>query len=74
MKNKKGFTLIELLITSGIIAVLFSMSILSYKKYQEKQEEVKTSYETILEDINLEEVNIDEILEELEKIEEVEVN
>ena len=69
MRNKKGFTLIELLLTSGIVAVLFSMFLVSYNEYQEKQEELKTSYEKLLEDIDLEEINIDEILKKMEEVE-----
>ena len=69
MRNKKGFTLIELLLTSGIVAVLFSMFLVSYNEYQEKQEELKTSYEELFEDIDLEEINIDEILKKMEEVE-----
>ena len=69
MRNKKGFTLIELLLTSGTVAVLFSMFLVSYNEYQEKQEELKTSYEELLEDIDLEEINIDEILKKMEEVE-----
>ena len=69
MRNKKGFTLIELLLTSGTVAVLFSMFLVSYNEYHEKQEELKTSYEEVFEDIDLEEINIDEILKKMEEVE-----